>query len=254
MFINKIINRKDKSAGQFKKHTIFHLTHYKAGSQWVLAVLKSAVKRRIVKPLPRVKHVTEHSIIAGKVYPCVYLTRDDFFSLNLPEANRSFYIIRDLRDTLISQYFSIRYSHPILHENMQKARERMASMETREGLLSMMTKRWPSAEIQRSWAQTDDMLTIRYEDLRADQFSCFKQIFNHCGFATTDRKLKKIIKAHSFEKKTGRKPGQEDLMSHHRKGIVGDWENYFDERLKIKFKEQFGQILIKTGYEKDLDW
>jgi hypothetical protein len=43
-------------------------------------------------------------------------------------------------------------------------------------------------------------------------------------------------------------------MSHRRKGIVGDWRNYFTEELKVQFKALYGNVLIETGYEKNLDW
>lgn len=39
-----------------------------------------------------------------------------------------------------------------------------------------------------------------------------------------------------------------------RKGVMGDWRNYFTPEHKRAFKEVAGQLLIELGYEKDLDW
>ena len=39
-----------------------------------------------------------------------------------------------------------------------------------------------------------------------------------------------------------------------RKGIVGDWKNYFSPQTKAWFKEEAGEQLIKYGYEKTPDW
>jgi hypothetical protein len=39
-----------------------------------------------------------------------------------------------------------------------------------------------------------------------------------------------------------------------RKGIAGDWKNYFTPELKETYKESIGKFLIEFGYERDLSW
>ena len=39
-----------------------------------------------------------------------------------------------------------------------------------------------------------------------------------------------------------------------RKGIVGEWNNLFNKSHKNIFKNTMGELLIKTGYEKDFYW
>ncbi len=63
-----------------------------------------------------------------------------------------------------------------------------------------------------------------------------------------------MVKYNTFEVVTGRKQGEEDITAHQRKGIVGDWKNYFSDRVKDEFKKRFGDVLIQTGYEQDLNW
>lgn len=59
----------------------------------------------------------------------------------------------------------------------------------------------------------------------------------------------------SFEKSTkSRQRGQEDSSSFFRKGIAGDWKNYFTERDKQIFKEEAGDLLVNLGYEEGYDW
>jgi lipopolysaccharide transport system ATP-binding protein len=62
------------------------------------------------------------------------------------------------------------------------------------------------------------------------------------------------VNDNSFKNRAGRKPGEEDVTSHYRKGVSGDWQNHFTDNIKAAFKEKFGQILIDTGYEKDMNW
>ena len=46
---------------------------------------------------------------AGRIYPTLYITREQFESVPPPLAG--FVVIRDLRDTLVSLYFSLKHSH-----------------------------------------------------------------------------------------------------------------------------------------------
>ena len=60
---------------------------------------------------------------------------------------------------------------------------------------------------------------------------------------------------YSFKKLSGgRKAGQENTNSHYRKGKRGDWRNHFSEAHKVVFKEKYGDLLIKLGYETDKNW
>ncbi len=241
---------------KFTKHpqTVFHITHYKAGSQWVLAVLTEIAGHRIITPQVGASHVTGQPITPEMIYPCVYLPRHTFLASNPPKKRRMFIIIRDLRDTLVSQYFSVRNSHEIVNGTQQELREKLKQMELSEGMLHLMELRLHvSAEIQTSWINTDHLL-VRYEDLNRNAYGCFKRIFSYCGIDVDKNALNAAVSAHSFSSHTGRKRGEEDVNSHHRKGIIGDWKNYFDRKLVEAFKERFGPVLIQTGYEKDMNW
>lgn len=67
--------------------------------------------------------------------------------------------------------------------------------------------------------------------------------------------LHKIIRAKSFENLSGgREKGEEDVESHFRKGVPGDWKNHFDRDLTREFKDRYNDLLLKLGYESDADW
>lgn len=68
------------------------------------------------------------------------------------------------------------------------------------------------------------------------------------------QQLEKILIKNEFNRRTGRKPGSEDINHHYRKGIIGDWQNHFTPQIKDCFKSNWGDLLIKLGYEKDLNW
>ncbi len=236
--------------------TVFHITHRKAGSQWVAEILKQCAPSRFVTPKEFAGHFYDTPIKSGSIYAAVYAAKHDFDAvINLGSfPHKKFVVIRDLRDTLISEYFSLKYSHPLIHERYRKWREILMGCDKTQGLLYIMDEILPEyADFQRSWIDTDAWL-IKYEDLIRDEFKIFEKIIEHCQIAISQQRLSDIVCNNSFEVVTGRRRGQEDLIAHQRKGIIGDWQNHFSDLVTEEFKERFGKILIKTGYETDLKW
>ena len=52
----------------------------------------------------------------------------------------------------------------------------------------------------------------------------------------------------------GRKEGEENVSSHYRKGVAGDWKNHFKPEHVERFKELYGELLLKLGYEQAPEW
>ncbi len=72
--------------------------------------------------------------------------------------------------------------------------------------------------------------------------------------ARPDR-IRTTLEATSFEKHTGRKPGEEDVgVAVARKGVAGDWQNLFSREAAEVFDRWAGDILIETGYETSREW
>jgi hypothetical protein len=64
-----------------------------------------------------------------------------------------------------------------------------------------------------------------------------------------------IVYDNRFAKKAeGRQHGQENLMSHYRKGVPGDWVNHFNAEHREYFKDHYNDLLLKLGYETSSDW
>ena len=76
-----------------------------------------------------------------------------------------------------------------------------------------------------------------------------------CPLGVPAEQVRQAVVACRFENLTqGRSRGQEDVASHERKGVAGDWRNHFTDLITREFKSRFGSILIATGYEKDFRW
>jgi Sulfotransferase domain len=58
-----------------------------------------------------------------------------------------------------------------------------------------------------------------------------------------------LYERHAFKQITGgREAGVEDRHDHYRKGVAGDWRNYFDPSLRAYFREVTGDLLDALGY------
>jgi lipopolysaccharide transport system ATP-binding protein len=267
--------------------TVFHITHWKAGSQWVAEILKNAAPGRIVLPSDTMDQIFLSPIVPGAIYPTIYVPYPKFQRVLAPEVDRNpqtyqpssedplevknwynfivnrhpvkkFVVVRDLRDTLVSLYYSLKVSHPPINKHVIEGRETLANLDFEEGFLKILpTKGRKNSVIQTSWIEAcagGEALLVRYEDLIANEQAEFAKIIEYCQIDISSGRLADIVSNNSFSKHTGRKPGQEDVSSHFRKGISGDWKNHFTDRIKAEFKAKFGQHLIDTGYEQNLDW
>ena len=243
--------------------TIYNITHIKSGSQWVRAILTECAPQRIVTPRVGIAQFYDDPLIAGAIYPALYIPYDDYCKVleknnaaNSPHV--TFVVIRDLRDTMVSLYYSLKVSHPLIAEQLVQERRELTEKTLEDGLLMLIKDRMgPVAEIQSSWlpaCKRGEAMLLRYENLIANEQEQFARIVDHCQLGTSAESLREIVMRNSFEKQTGRHKGEEDTASHFRKGIVGDWKNAFSDKVKQEFKRLYGEVLIQTGYESSLDW
>jgi hypothetical protein len=235
--------------------TVFHLTQYKAGSQWIYQILKRCAPDRVVTPKIFATHATKDPILAQHIYPTVYLTKEEFEQIKKPTDTTFFIVLRDLRDITVSLYFSLKISHPVIGDVAEKRLE-LCNRDLESGLIWVIENEthW-SADIGLSWAKSGERW-IRYEDLLARDIKLLEEaLLYRCRLPVKDQVLRQAILRYRFEQESGgRRRGEEDIHSHVRKGVPGEWRKYFSASIKAAFKERFGEVLITCGYEKSKDW
>jgi lipopolysaccharide transport system ATP-binding protein len=235
--------------------TIFHVTHWKAGSQWLNKILNRCVGDRVVFADPDQGQFLKQPILPGRVYTTCYLDRPRFESVPLPEPWHRFVVIRDLRDTLVSLYFSVKLSHAASPE-VARYRESVRAVDVEDGMLHLLQEVLPwCASIQRTWVEAGEAL-IKYEDLLERDLEILEPLLTRtCPLGVPAEAVREAVIACRFERLTGGRPrGHERLDSHERKGVAGDWRRHFTDRITRAFKARFGDLLVATGYEKDLHW
>lgn len=239
------------------KKNIFFFGHHKCATNWMRMVLGDICKNRrwCLKGYGGASTSDLDFHDADTVFHCFWnaFTKD---MNNLPRSFRGFHLIRDPRDAVVSAYWSWKNTHGSEGSpRIERERQRLDELNLEEGLLYMV-ERIPLLEQLGGWdpGSNNNILNVQYEELLADTTRTYQQVFSFLGQNFTEDEVNALVEKHSFERVTGRKPGTEDTNHHFRKGIAGDWKNYFTGNIRNLFKERYGEDLIRLGYEQDQNW
>jgi lipopolysaccharide transport system ATP-binding protein len=245
------MSEEQATTGSHAEPAIYHVTHWKAGSQWVKGMLADLFPGRAVKTDHQMQRgVFREAIRPGGIYSPLYINRKAFeASPAAAVPHRTFVVIRDLRDTLVSWYYSFRYSHPV-NAKVGNHRGALEGMSVEDGLVYLAEHHdfFALAMIPATW-RTSGELIVRYEELIADTAGALGRVLDHCGLRAAPGELGRVVDAWRFEAKAGRAPGQENPVSHYRKGVSGDWRGYFTARLGAAFYPRYGDLMRKLGYD-----
>jgi hypothetical protein len=180
-------------------------------------------------------------------------------------------IVRDGRDVLISERFRnfVEESRFLTTEDKRI----IADLQTDpapfcDGRRSIFTEtfirdiasRWvkdlteSDAEARRLYGQTYH--SLRYEDLLAAPFDELTKLWKFLDVKKISKTLEKAIKAEMSSNPDEEWQAQrnEGIASFLPKGQAGNWQRLFAEKDKSVFKEVAGEMLVRWGYEKDLNW
>jgi len=178
------------------------------------------------------------------------INRDDVLSQNC----RAVYVHRDPRDTVISHYFSLRFSHGLMG-GIERIRNRLRELSFSDGMLHTIRLQVEMRryETQRSWKLCADprILNVRYEDLISDPLPTVSRVLAHFGCDMPKRSLNDVLEDFSFEATCGRKLGQVDLFAHNRSGLPGQWKQFLDRHALEMLQKEAGNLLEQLGYERD---
>lgn len=240
----------------------------KSGTTWMVRLLATVPGYRAVGNF-RGHTGSYHGARPGDV-----IHGHDWYTAELKETLQANHIqvvlvVRDLRDQAVSRMFHLKRDEthawqPTLKQ-MSHDEALMLSIEGREAQEGLPVLPGVAAwkTFTRQWLAGDlELICLRYEDLLADPVKEVGQVFQRLDIALSERLLEAIVVRNRFERLTigrrfwqrGRGPGQEDAASHFRKGIIGDWQNYFNAAHRSRFKELAGDWLVELGYETGVDW
>ena len=255
---------------------VFHCTNSRAGGSWISGIL--ADKRTYYysglisfsydlslpgQHDPRL--ITDKIIVRpfppGTVATPLHIDYKGYRRIPKRGRTRAVFVLRDPRDLVVSEYFSMRYSHKLMGE-VSRIRHALELLSQEDGIMYILEYLhiYGTYESQRSWieegARDSDVMIIHFSDIiRTEDLSAWKKMFDHFDVRMPEPVLSGMLEDHSFERMAGgRKTGEEDQRAHYRKGKPGDWRNYFSDKIKKRFKLMTGDLLVKLGYEKNDAW
>jgi hypothetical protein len=100
-----------------------------------------------------------------------------------------------------------------------------------------------------AWIGKPRITVVRYEEMHRDTPGELARILRGIGEEPDPARIASSVAANSFLAITGRHPGDEDRSSHKRKGVVGDWRNYFTPHLSALVAERQARLFSRLGYD-----
>ena len=173
----------------------------------------------------------------------------------LPEA-KIIQLVRDGRDVLTSGTFDWLLKDGEGTDRHEFYFKPIPGMRLERFFDSKVIKKWAD-----NWTETIDIFSddppahrITYEEMKDDMAGSLKGLFKVLGVDASTEVADKCEEESTFERMSGRPPGQEEPTAKARKGIVGDWKNYFTLTDGELFDALAGEQLAAMGYVKDNSW
>lgn len=227
-----------------------------------MAMIREAIVREGWKDWSRLRWV-------GDKTTSFYCSQIDTVHRTFPDA-RFIHMIRDGRDVVVSDLFLLireiddrEVPEPVRQQALQAAEYHVHGRGGPVPLLQPDVLRYLTTE----WVRTvgggmrarelygEQFLEVRYEQLVSSTTETVGAVYRWLGVEASEELLNWAIHECRFEKHSGgRRPGEADNTAEFRKGVVGDWRNYFTNDAKQMFKSIAGELLVELGYESSMAW
>jgi len=174
-------------------------------------------------------------------------------------GDRALVIVRDPRDLIVSWAYSATYSH-FSNWDIRTIRPVLLNLDLQGRLRIALHHFCWRAPIYHSWVElvrlreTQSEYFTTYERLVERSFEEFQNILAFFQLAVPAERLHDVLKRHSFQARSGRPKGQSNVLSHYRRGVAGDWRNYFDREFGELFEGALPGLLTDFQYELSAKW
>jgi len=227
--------------------------HHKTGTNWL-----SAIFRTICDNFNFIMLEGESPVATGR-FDIFFQDHSAFDENLLKQSFRGLHMIRDPRDVIISGCFYHQHaSESWLHIKRKRFgglsyQEKLNSYSEFSDQLLFEMEHISLLTIKDMWAwdyHSPAFHEVKYETLIRDtELTHFREMFVELGMDGEELlpHLQSIARDNSlFSGKV--------KTNHVRSGNAQQWPHYFDARLKRRFLELYGNVLIDLAYEADHDW
>lgn len=251
------------------KEYIYVIGFPKSGNTWLARLLAEITFSRIAATNP--VDDADNSIDRKGDYLIFKL--HDTGEMFLEEGVRVVYIIRDIRDMLVSAFF---FNNPFIREDWIKLDNksfgirRLLSRAYFRHQIRRMSKKWCGNELSglinwingnkktigswsshiKSWAKHSNAVIVKYEDLLQDTESEMKRVLSQLEINANEVKIKEAIVNQSFSKKKSEflSSGDSQNSQFLRAGEAGSWSKFLSNQQVKEIELVHGDVMRKYGY------
>lgn len=241
---------------------IYHAAIQKTASHHVKAVFKDKRIKKHTKLPSFPGHRYEWDEFKKKFpkyhfVPGLFISYGQYEEIKKPKRHRTFYIIRDPRNIIVSWYYSTLETHRLAGK-VGKYRKILQNLDLDRGIKFCIQTLQYKFSFMRSWIYNrsdPNVLIVKFENLVQSPFETYKKIFSHCGVAIPDNVLEDVLKDHT--KDTMRELEKSSFFifkrslsgkSHYRTRS-NNWREVMSEQNLKYFYTVNGNLLEELGYE-----
>lgn len=178
-------------------------------------------------------------------------------------------MIRDGRDVMVSYYHHMFFGNSIQPTYVLEKYKHQFGIDNPEDVMGnlpryieQMFTNYSLGGVKTDWKSfiesylgKKDVVLVKYEDLLSNTVSELSRVLKDIGYDGVEiNEIKKSVDKYSFKAQSSRVAGVEQKNSFLRKGVSGDWKNYFSKEARDKFDYYAGDLLISLNYELDRKW
>lgn len=238
----------------FIGHKGFYVVGYtKSGTNW----LKNMLRHYYEFDLPA-KYTIGESFFGPRVYHMHRFLPTNYF------LNKSIYLVRDGRDTVVSRYFTMvnQESQQLMKRDFMSYSGQIPTKDNIKELLPFYIKfliNYHKSTIDYKThvnkAINNNFFILKYEDLHANTRQAFKKAvqFLTPNIGVNNQRIEDAIEYCSLESSKKRQKKDTGFFREGG-GQSGDWRNYFTKESALVYENYAGDILISLGYETNQDW
>jgi hypothetical protein len=197
------------------------------------------------------KSVSGKRVVIDKVTPWFGLEESIFGSIRRRcRQSKIVFLLRDGRDVVTSGLFD-----SIQRQPGRPLRKIFVQGHPEGWRLERLFDDESIAEWSTYWNRTSEVIltnpkipVIRYEQMLKNQAQELGRLLTEFEVDHSSDQLKACVSASSFRAITGREPGDGDSSAKNRRGVSGDWKNWFTRRDGEIFAELAGKSLAELGY------
>lgn len=256
-FILEKLTDKDYSF-QVKKDDIFLISYPKSGNTWMRFLLSNLITDDDINFVNVEKIVVD--LCKVKISKIKRFEKYNIFKSHSPfnvkfSSNKVVYIVRDVRDVVISSYYFYKKTY-----NMEIEFEEFFQMFL-HGTMWPLHGTWGEhvgSWIGAKYSDKENFLLIKYEDLLEDTFTWLKIICNFLNLNISDNKIEKAIEKCTFNKLQENEIKFENVapqtknsrkdIKFFRKGTSGQWKDTLTEEQLNQLYKKFSTQMKLLGY------